>query len=65
LSPAPGEVGGWRRKSTSRLNIRLNFKSPADAGAKADLQEKSRMHEVEAAIMMAGPKIDMGSQVGC
>jgi len=47
------------------LYIRLNFKSPADAGAKADKEEKSPMHEVEAAIMTAGPKIDMGSQVGC
>jgi hypothetical protein len=50
---------------SENLNIRLNFKSPADAGAKADKEEKSPMHEVEAAIMMAGPKIDMGSQVGC
>jgi len=50
---------------SENLYIRLNFKSPADAGAKADKEEKSPMHEVEAAIMMAGPKIDMGSQVGC
>ena len=50
---------------SENLYIRLNFKSPADAGAKADKEEKSPMHEVKAAIIMAGPKIDMGSQVGC
>lgn len=50
---------------SENLYVRLSFKSPADAGAKADKEDKSPMHEVKAAIMMAGPKVDMGSQVGC
>jgi len=47
------------------LYIRLSFKAPADAGAGADREEKSPKHEVKAAIILAGPKVEMGAQVGC
>jgi hypothetical protein len=50
---------------SENLYVRLSFKSPTDAGAKADREEKAPMHEVKAAIMLAGPKVDMGSQLGC
>ena len=50
---------------SENLYVRLSFKSPTDAGAKADKEEKAPMHEVKAAVMLAGPKVDMGSQLGC
>ena len=50
---------------SENLYVRLSFKSPTDAGAKADKEEKAPMNEVKAAVMLAGPKVDMGSQLGC
>ena len=50
---------------SENLYIRLSFKAPTDAGAGADKEEKAPMHEVKAAVMLAGPKVAMGSQVGC
>lgn len=50
---------------SENLYIRLSFKSPSDASPGADKEEKAPMHEVKAAVMLAGPKIDMGPQLGC
>ena len=47
------------------LYLRLTFKSPVDASAKADKEEKAPIHEVKAAIMLAGAKLSMGPQLGC
>lgn len=47
------------------LYVRLSFKSPADAAAGADREDKAPHHEVKAAIMLAGPKVEMGEQIGC
>ena len=50
---------------TENLYIRLTFKAPADAAAKADREEKSPLHEVKAAVMFAGPKVPQGTELGC
>lgn len=50
---------------SENLYIRLNFKAPADAGAGADKEDKAPLHEVKAAIMLAGPKVAMAAQAGC
>jgi len=47
------------------LYMRLTFKAPTDAPAGADKEEKAPFHEVKAAIMFAGPKVEMGEQIGC
>ena len=44
---------------------RLSFKAPADAAAGADREDKAPHHEIKAAIMLAGPKVVQGGQVGC
>ena len=66
---APGTmnfpVGVQAAYDKENLYIRLTFKSPADASAKADKEEKAPMHEVKAAIMLAGPQVPMGPQIGC
>ena len=66
---APGTmnfpVGVQAAYDKENLYIRLTFKSPADASAKADKEEKAPMHEVKAAIMLAGPQVSMGPQIGC
>ena len=60
---APGTmnfpVGVQAAYDKENLYIRLTFKSPADASAKADKEEKAPMHEVKAAIMLAGPQVAM------
>ena len=66
---APGTmsfpVGVQAAYDKENLYIRLTFKSPADASAKADKEDKVPMHEVKAAIMLAGPQVAMGPQIGC
>ena len=46
---------------TENLYMRLTFKAPADAAAKADREEKSPLHDVKVAVMFAGPKVPQGS----
>jgi hypothetical protein len=47
------------------LYLRLTFKAPADSAAGAPHEEAAPMHEVKAAIMLAGDKIPQGALVGC
>lgn len=47
------------------LYIRLSFKPPTDAPGTVDKEDKAPFHEVKAAVMLAGPKVAMGSQIGC
>jgi hypothetical protein len=58
-------VGVQAAYDKENLYVRLTFKSPSDAAAKADKEDKAPMHEVKAAIMLAGPKVAQASQVGC
>ena len=50
---------------TENLYMRLTFKAPADAAAKADREEKSPLHDVKVAVMFAGPKVPQGAEIGC
>lgn len=58
-------VGVQAAYDKENLYIRLTFKSPTDAAAKADKEDKAPLHEVKAAVMLAGPKVARATQVGC
>jgi hypothetical protein len=58
-------VGVQAAYDKENLYIRLTFKAPADASAKADKEDKAPLHEVKAAIMLAGPKVAQAAQIGC
>lgn len=66
---APGTmnfpVGVQAAYDKENLYIRLTFKSPNNAAAKADKEEATPRHEVKAAIMLAGPNVAQAAQVGC
>ena len=47
------------------LYVRLTFKSPTDAPGGVDKEEAAPRHEVKVAMMLAGPKVEMGEQNGC
>jgi hypothetical protein len=47
------------------LYLRLTFKAPADAAADAPREDKSPLHEIKAAIMLASPQLERAAQTGC